>query len=142
MTCHNNIRLVRPHRSEEASYWYRYLNTCTLFNAWDTAAHALNGMDKDGDLVMLTDNRVLVDNLRELPALMCVQRKARKKIVTEGDIIQSNIDSFGDDIGKTTNWITSMFAVQAKYEKGSREYQELDYRIKCGQLFQQNSIIV
>jgi hypothetical protein len=33
-----------------------------------------------------------------------------------------------------------MFAVQAKYEKGSREYQELDYRIKCGQLFQQNSI--
>ncbi len=140
MTCHNNIRLVRPHRSEDASYWYQHMTTCTLFNAWDTAAHALNGMDKDGDLVMLTDNAVLVDNLREMPALMCVQRNAQKKVVTESDAIQSNIDSFGDDIGKTTNWITSMFDVQAQFDKDSLEYKELDYRIKCGQLFQQNAI--
>lgn len=140
MTCHNNIRLVRPHRSDAASHWYQYMKTCTLFNSWDTAAHALNGMDKDGDLVMLTDNDVLVGRLKELPALMCVQRKAQKKIVSEPDFIQANIDSFGDDIGKTTNWITSMFDIQAKYEKGSKEYEELDYRIKCGQLFQQNSI--
>lgn len=97
-------------------------------------------MDKDGDLVMLTDNKVLVDNLKVLPALMCVQRKAKKKIVTETDAIQANIDSFGDDIGKTTNWITSMFDVQAQFQKGSKEYEELDYRIKCGQLFQQNAI--
>lgn len=140
MTCHNNIRLVHPHRSDAAAYWYQYMKTCTLFNSWDTAAHALNGMDKDGDLVMLTDNEVLVGRLKELPALMCVQRKAKKKVVGEQDAIQANIDSFGDDIGKTTNWITSMFDVQAQYEKGSREYVDLDYRIKCGQLFQQNSI--
>jgi len=89
---------------------------------------------------MLTDNRILVERLKELPALMCVQRKAQKKIVTEEDAIQSNIDSFGDDIGKTTNWITSMFDVRAQYEPGSAEYRELDYRIKCGQLFQQNAI--
>lgn len=59
MTCHNNIRLVYPNRSQEARYWYQYMTTCTLFNSWDTAAHALNGMDKDGDLVMLTDNEVI-----------------------------------------------------------------------------------
>lgn len=140
MTCHNNIRLVHPHYSDEADYWYQYMTTCTLFNSWDTAAHALNGMDKDGDLVMLTDNSVLVNRLKELPSLMCVQRNAKKKVVTEEDSIQANINSFGDDIGKTTNWITSMFDVQAQFEKGSPEYEILDYRIKCGQLFQQNSI--
>ena len=140
MTCHNNIRLVYPNHSEAAAYWYQYMTTCTIFNSWDTAAHALNGMDKDGDLVMLTDNDVLVRNLRELPALMCVQRNAKKKIVTEADFIQANIDSFGDDIGKTTNWITSMFDVRAQFKKGSEEYEVLDYRIKCGQLFQQNAI--
>lgn len=140
MTCHNNIRLVQLHRSDAAAYWYRYMNTCTLFNSWDTAAHALNGMDKDGDLVMLTDNEVLVGRLKELPALMCVQRKARKKIVQEQDAIQANIDSFGDDIGKTTNWITSMFDIQSRYRPGTPEHNALDYRIKCGQLFQQNSI--
>ena len=140
MTCHNNIRLVFVNNTDEARHWYQYMTTCTVFNSWDTAAHALNGMDKDGDLCMLTDNRVLVDNLRELPALMCVQRKAQKKIVTEEDIIRSNINSFGDDIGKITNRITSMFEVQSRYSPDSEEYKILDYRIKCGQLFQQNAI--
>lgn len=89
---------------------------------------------------MLTDNRVLVDNLRELPALMCVQRKAKKKIVTEEDVIEANIASFGDEIGKITNRVTAMFEIQARYPKDSEEYRILDYRIKCGQLFQQNAI--
>lgn len=46
MTCMANIRLVHPNRSDKARYWYKYMNTCTLFNSWDTAAHALNGCDK------------------------------------------------------------------------------------------------
>ena len=71
---------------------------------------------------------------------MCVQRKAKKKIVQEEDFIRANIDSFGDDIGKTTNRITTMFEVQARYPENSEEYKILDYRIKCGQLFQQNAI--
>lgn len=140
MTCHNNIRLMRVGKSEEMQYWYRYMTTCTILNSWDTATHALNGADKDGDIVLLTDNPVLVNNLRELPALMCVQRKARKIVPSEDDMIQANIDSFGDDIGKTTNRITSMFDVIAQFQKDSEEYRVLDYRIKCGQLYQQNAI--
>lgn len=140
MTCHNNIRLMNIPNNDEVNHWYRYMTACTIFNSWDTAAHALNGMDKDGDLVLLTDNKVLVENYRPLPAIMCAQRNATKVEVTEDLLIQSNIDSFGDDIGKTTNWITTMFDVQSQYEPDSEEYQVLDYRIKCGQLYQQNSI--
>lgn len=140
MTCHNNIRLVAPVNNEEVNYWYSYMTTCTVFNSWDTAAAALNGMDFDGDLVMLTDNNVLVRKLRPQPALMCAQRKAEKKISTDDDFIKSNIESFGNDIGQTTNWITSMFEVQSHFEKGSQEYKTLAYRIQCGQLYQQNAI--
>ena len=140
MTCHNNIRLVTPADSDKVRYWYRYMKTCTIFNSWDTAASALNGCDFDGDLVMLTDNSVLVNKLQPLPALMCAQRRATKKIPTEDDFIRSNIESFGNDIGPTTNWITSMFEVRAGFDKGTREYDTLSYRIQCGQLYQQNSI--
>lgn len=140
MTCHNNIRSVTPVNNSEANYWYQYMNACTIFNAWDTATAALNGCDFDGDLVMLTDNPVLVNRLNKLPALMCAQRKADKKISTEEDFIESNMASFGNDIGRTTNWITSMFEVQSHYDENSREYKELAYRIRCGQLYQQNSI--
>jgi hypothetical protein len=69
-----------------------------------------------------------------------VQRKAPKCIPTEDDFYESNINSFGNDVGSTTNKITSMFEVQAQYHAGSREYNVLDYRIKCGQLYQQNAI--
>lgn len=89
---------------------------------------------------MLTDNRVLVECHKPLPAIMCVQRRASKKIVTEEDAVAANIASFGDEIGKTTNWITSMFEVQSHFEKDSEEYKTLDYRIMSGQLFQQNAI--
>lgn len=140
MSCHENIRRMKIARGEAMSYWYRYMNTCTLFNSWDATAHALNGMDKDGDLVLLTDNRVLVENIRELPVIMCAQKTATKVVITEEELIQSNINGFGDDIGKTTNWITSMFEVQSQFEPDSPEYQMLDYRIRCGQHYQQNCI--
>lgn len=140
MTCHNNIRLVHPVDNEDVRRWYQYLNASTVFNGWDTATAALNGCDYDGDAVMLTDNSVLVRNLRQLPALMCAQRKAEKRISDEQDFIRSNIESFGNDIGQTTNWITSMFEVRARYLPGSAEYDMLSYRIRCGQLYQQNAI--
>lgn len=140
MTCSSNIRKVVPARSDIVRYWYRYMNTCTIFNSWDTSTQALNGADFDGDLVMLTDNPVLVGRLEQRPTLFCVQRNASKKIPNENDLIVSNIASFGNDIGKTTNWVTSMFEVQSHYKKGTVEYDILDYRIQCGQLFQQNAI--
>lgn len=140
MTCHNNIRLVTPVRSEEARYWYRYIHTATITNGWDTMAAALNGMDFDGDMVMLTDNKVLVNRLKPMPALMCAQRKAAKRVSSEEDFIRSNLESFGNDIGQTTNWVTSMFEVQSHFGNDSEEYRILGYRIRCGQLYQQNVI--
>lgn len=140
MSTHSNIRRVRVHRSDDAAYWFKYMTTCTILNAWDTITMATNGADFDGDIFMLTDNRVLVNNLRDLPALMCVQRKAQKKIVTEEDFIAANIASFGNEIGRITNHITSMFDVRSRFPKDSEEYKVLDYRIQCGQLGQQNQI--
>lgn len=140
MTCHNNIRMVHPADNDAVRHWYRYLNTTTVFNSWDTATIALNGCDFDGDIVMLTDNNVLVNKMTPLPALMCIQRKAEKRVSVEADFIRSNIESFGNDIGQTTNWITSMFDIRSEYDPSSQEYKELSYRIRCGQLYQQNVI--
>lgn len=140
MTAHANIRLVHPVDREDARYWYQYIKTCTILNAWDTTTAALNGCDFDGDIVMLTDNRILVDRLIVQPTIMCAQRRAEKCIPTEEDFIRSNIDSFGNEIGQTTNYITSMYEVMARYDPDSKEYATLNYRIKCGQLFQQNAI--
>lgn len=140
MTSHNNIRVLDIAHNEQMDEFYKYMTTPTIFNSWDTCADAMNGMDKDGDSVINTSFPLLVKNTKRLPAIICVQRKAPKCVPTEDDLMRSNISSFGNEVGEVTNRITSMFEVQARFDKNSREYRVLDYRIKCGQLYQQNSI--
>lgn len=93
-----------------------------------------------GDTNMDTDNPVIVRNTLNSPTIVCIQRKAEKKVASEADIIQANKLAFNDDIGTVTNHVTSMIEVQAGFEPGSDEYETLAYRIMCGQLYQQNTI--
>ena len=93
-----------------------------------------------GDTNMDTDNPVIVRNTLNSPTIVCIQRKAEKKVASEADIIQANKLAFNDDIGTVTNHVTSMIEVQAGFEPGSDEYETLAYRIMCGQLYLQNTI--
>lgn len=140
MTGMSNIRCMNVARGEELDDWYQHITTATLFNAWDSTTQALNGADKDGDLVFLTDNHVLVENFRPLPTLFCAQRKGTKIDVTEDALIRSNIACFGDDIGRVTNRVTSMYDVQDQFDPESEEYKTLEYRIMSGQKLQQDTI--
>ena len=45
MSTHENIRKMRVARGEALDYWYQYITTCTLLNAWDGTVNALNGAD-------------------------------------------------------------------------------------------------
>lgn len=140
MTAANNVVKLRVANTKDMQHWYKYMTTCTILNSWDTTTHATNGADKDGDMYLITNNKVLVENTLNLPAIMCVQRKAAKKVIEESDLILANKNSFGDEIGKTTNRATTMFDMQAQFSPDSDEYKVLDYRIKCSQLYQQNAI--
>lgn len=140
MTCHNNIRKMRLNKSEEAEHWYQYIKTALIFNSWDSSCDAMNGADKDGDTNMCTDNQIILNNTRNLKTIVCVQRSAQKIVPTEEDIIRANKLAFNDDIGIVTNHITSMFEVQCGFDRDSEEYKTLEYRIMCGQLYQQNTI--
>ncbi len=140
MTCHNNIKVLRFSNTPEMRYWYRYMKTVTILNSWDTTTHSLNGADMDSDQILTTDNATILGAIQELDAIVCVQKTTAKKIPDENDLIQANKDSFGDLIGFTTNKITAMFDVLANFKKDTAEYDEIMYRIQCGQHFQQNAI--
>jgi len=96
--------------------------------------------DKDSDAFITTDNPVLLRTYEKLLAIFCVQKSAQKIKVTEKSLIKANKDGFGDDIGTTTNRITEMFDILAKFKEDSLEYKELMYRIMCGQHYQQCAI--
>lgn len=46
-TCHSNIRKMKLNYGSEQAYWFRYITSALIFNAWDTACEAMNGADKD-----------------------------------------------------------------------------------------------
>ena len=69
---------------------------------------------------------MLVRRYVHLPAIKCVQHKAEKKIITEENIVQSNFNGFGNSVGSITNRATAMLSVQSRFEKGTKEYKELE----------------
>lgn len=140
MTCHNNIRLLKINSSKEAKRWYALMESVTVLNAWDLTCCAMNGADKDGDIVFTTDNRLLVDKIDVKPPIVCGQKKADKVIITEDALRESNGMGFGDEIGAITNRITTMFDVMEQYPPRSTEREMLQYRIMCGQKYQQDAI--
>lgn len=140
MTILNNLCKRKVSHSEEARYWYRYLPNILLLNAWDLTAACCNGADYDGDIMLTTDNSVFLKHVPEQLAIQCEQKTAVKKIVTEEDVIQSNILSFGDDIGTITNRATGLFDVRSLFPRESDEYREASKRLSYFQHFQQNSI--
>lgn len=126
--------------NDKISKWFEYIDSVVVINAWDTAPMALNGCDMDGDILYTTTNQALMRNQTNLPALRCIQRKAAKKIVTEDDLIQSNLQGFGSQIGQITNRCTAITSLMANFPKDSEEYKILKYRTQCFQNGQQNEI--
>jgi hypothetical protein len=140
MIGHNNIRKMSLVDNDDTNYWYQYMNNVFILSGFDSACMALSGADYDGDSAFSTNNSVLLRCYKPLPAINCVQHKAEKKIVTEDNIIQSNFNGFGNSVGSITNRATAMFSIQAQFDPHSKEYKELEYRILCTQLFQQNEL--
>ena len=140
MTVANNVVKMKFKDTEETNRWYRYMRTCIILNAWDTTMDAMNGMDMDGDAVITTNNKVLLEHTKELRTVMCEQKSATKQVINENLLRKANKNGFGNDVGLITNRCTSMFDVLAKFEKGSKEYDEMMYRITCCQAYQQEVI--
>lgn len=140
MCAHFNIVKQRIHYSDKADYWYKYIKDCIILNSWDTLRIAESGCDEDGDIIFTTNNKILVEKHRALPALDCQQHKAPKMIPTEESIAASNKRGFKNKVGSITNIGTSMLNLQSKFSMGSPEWDELEYRTICIQHFQQLSI--
>lgn len=140
MTCHNNIRKLSIVKNEDVKEWYKYMTNIFIVNSFDSFMRAENGEDADGDANFTTNNGVLLRCYRPLPAVSCIQKAANKSEITDEALAKSNMLAFGNDVGTITNYVTSMLEVQARFDISSKEYNELEYRIQCGQLYQQNCL--
>lgn len=140
MTTIENVCKLKVTTNPEMEKWYKYIKTCILLNGWDTTAMRCNGEDFDSDSNFCTDNEVLLEAFEYKTTLMCEQESSVKKIPTEEDYIESDINGFGDSIGSTTNKATNMISLRDQFNPNSEEYKRLVYRISTMMNYQQNAI--
>lgn len=140
MTSHNNISKKKLIDNDKVKKWFKYINTMTVFNAWDTTTDAMNGCDFDSDAEIETNNKVIMRTTRDELAIVCEQKSTPKENITDVKLRKSNKNGFGNEVGSITNKVTTMYDVLASLEKGSKEYNELMRRIICGQALQQEEI--
>lgn len=111
MCAHYNVVKQKICYNEQAQYWFRYIKDCIILNSWDTLRMAESGADCDGDILFTTNNPVLVNKHRKLPALDCQQRgavKVESSLITDEMIAQTNKRSFKSNVGSITNVGTAM----------------------------------
>lgn len=140
MTSHNNIRKCTLVNNEEVKFWYKYMDNIMIINGFDTFCQAENGCDWDGDILFSTNNSVLKRKHVKLPAIVCAQSNTKKVIINENEIKKTNKNGMGNKVGTITNRVTGFIEVQSHFETNTKEYNELQYRIECGQLYQQDEI--
>jgi len=157
MTAHSNIGkwniikkdkvsdMVKANVDDEykrASYWFKYINTAIMVNIWNCDQEKMNGMDYDSDAVMTFSSRVLVDNVRPTLPLVCLQDSTPKVSVKVAKTLlaKANKNGFGNAVGRVTNVATAMYDTMAKFEKGTPEYNEMQYRLNSSQAIQQEVI--
>lgn len=150
MCAHYNIVKQAVKNDEKADHWFKYITDCMILNSFDTLRIAESGCDCDGDIMLTTNNTVLVNKHRKLPALDCQQNNAPKiklpmktkeeRESSEYEISESNKKGFSNKVGSITNIGTSMLNLQSKFAFGSPEWEELEYRVMCIQHYQQLTI--
>lgn len=142
MSCKQNAKVMNVSHKEEAIRWYGEINNMIIFNAFDTTMSAMNGEDFDGDINFTTSNPIITDGIfDDLPTIFC-EGKSSSKMANpkKEDFIKAIKDGFGNRVGSVTNFGSSCYDKISLFEKGSKEYEEIDYRIMCIQYLQQECI--
>lgn len=125
---HNIVNIVS---NEKMNEWYKYIYTGTIYNTrgLDTIRHS--DSDWDGDIVFSTDNEIIMKCVypNRLP-ITYEKSKSNDQKMTRNNIVKSDLKSFNSTIGQTTNYSTKFFSMLCNYKEDSREYQELEHRIK------------
>jgi hypothetical protein len=141
MTFRSENNILNLKNNKELSYWYQYLNSGIVFNAFGTDMMRMSGADGDGDACMTTSQKEFVDGsfLEYVPPAY-ERKSAEKKLVIEEELWEYDAKTFKSKIGLITNISTQLFAMLPLFEENSEEYSEILNRLKICNCFQSMEI--
>lgn len=109
---------------------YEYLKSGIVYNIYDCSAMRNGGEDFDGDLVLTTDQKEVIDGSGEIVPITYERLSAPKQEIVQSEMWKHDIKTFSGKVGLITNIGTTIFSMLEKYEKDSIEYNVLTNRLK------------
>lgn len=130
LTWRSEVNLLNLQDNSQVKEWYKYIKSAIIYNVWgcDHMLHA--GSDLDGDIVCTTSNPVFL-RCRTGGLPVTYEPKNTDKIkIKEGDLYKTDVLAYNTKIGFITNCGTSLYEIQSQFPKGSKEYNEVNTRLK------------
>lgn len=123
--------LLNLQDTEELNKWYRHSYTGIIVNVHGSETMRWAGSDWDYDIIATTSDPTVIKGVYkdELPVVY-EPPSSKNKILTEDDLFNADLFSFGSIIGSITNKSTSGYALLANLTEGSKEYEVTLNRIK------------
>ena len=144
MISKENIKRSKVVTSPKMEQYYRYMEELVVLSGWDLTCATLAGCDFDGDSLIVSVDKVLLEVQKPTLPVFCEAVKGIKTVCdTLEPLIQANVLALNDkkyNIGSCINKITSMFSVRSQFDKDSREYKELNDRLLMGLMISQGYI--
>lgn len=127
---HNPMRLVYD---DEKAYWYRYIYSGIIYNAYDTSTFRHEDSDYDGDICLTTDNEYFIKGSHKDHNIITYEKGlASPAKMTIPNITATVMKGFGSGVGGFSNTATILYAMSAIFDKPGHEdqYNTIMTRIK------------
>lgn len=128
----SEVTVCELFRTPEADKWYSHIKSGLILSIFDLNTLALQNCDFDGDRCFSSNNEILIKGAQENPAPILYPSAGAqlKGAITHNSIVDADIRGLNSAVGSLSNQATCLYALRAKYRKGSPEYEELSRRIK------------
>ncbi|PKR82907.1 hypothetical protein [Heyndrickxia camelliae] len=123
--------LLNLKQTEQLDYWYKYNTTGIIVNVHGHETMNWAGSDFDMDIIATTSDESVIKGVYkdELPVAYEAPKPKKDKL-TRRKLFNSDLHSFGSEIGQITNKSTSGFALLSQLDEKSEEYQTTLRRIQ------------
>ncbi|MED2945369.1 hypothetical protein VSK91_19550 [Bacillus swezeyi] len=131
LTYRSEHLILNLKQNEDLDYWYRHNYTGIIVNVHGSETMNWAGSDFDYDIIATTSNETVLKGVYkdELPVAY-TPPTSTKKVLTEEDLFNADLFSFGSIIGSITNKSTSGYALLSQLDADSDEYLTTLTRVK------------
>ena len=130
LTWKSEVNVLDLTINKNINHWYKYIYSGIIYNIHgnDTMLHA--DSDFDGDLVMTTSSKEIVDTAGGGLPIYYETANIPKTILEENQLYLTDMVAFNSKVGFITNVSTTMYSMLPEYDIDSKEYNTIIERLK------------